>query len=118
MDFVAFVGEDKENWGQITALMSRLECEKVILVKNKNVVGFPDNEKTKSIEVDTSKSLSDVKNEILSKIKNEIGNEFDVSLSLASGSGKEHMALLAALLNVPVGVRLVIYTKSGIEFIS
>jgi hypothetical protein len=39
-------------------------------------------------------------------------------LSIASGNGKEHMAIVSALLSIPVGVRLVVYTKEGIEFIN
>lgn len=118
MDFVAFLGEDKENWGQISALMNRMDCEKVILVKNKNAESFPGNDKTIQIEVNSDKPLIELKNEIMEKINKDIGNDFEVALSLASGTGKEHMALLSALLTIPVGVRLVVFTKEGIEFIS
>ena len=35
MELVAFLGSDKENWGQIVALINRAEWDKIILVKNK-----------------------------------------------------------------------------------
>ena len=38
MNLVALVGTDKENWGQITALINRMECEHIFLVINKDVV--------------------------------------------------------------------------------
>jgi hypothetical protein len=44
--------------------------------------------------------------------------EFEVALSIASGNGKEHMALISALLSIPVGIRLVVYSKKGIEFVN
>lgn len=118
MEFVAFVGTDKENWGQITALMNRLECESIFLVMNKDVSGFPTNEKSQIIRVDSSQGISDLKNQIIEKLKPKLKGDFESAVSLASGSGKEHMAFLAALLSVPVGVRIAVYTKGGVQFIT
>lgn len=118
MEFVAFVGQDKENWGQITALVNRLEAERNILVISKNVEGFPTNERCEIISIDSGKPLAQMQEELLKKLKEKLSGDFEVSLSLASGNGKEHMALLSALLNVPVGVKIVVYTKEGIQFLS
>ena len=38
----------------------------------------------------------------------------EVALSIASGNGKEHMALQSALLGIPVGIRFTALTKTGI----
>ena len=119
MEFVVFLGDDKENWGQVTALINRLlDCEKVILVKNKSSPSFPTTEKCRTITIDSTKPLLQLKQELTEKLKQEISREFEVVLSLASGNGKEHMALLSALLSVPVGIKLVAYTKQGIEFLT
>ncbi len=118
MKLVAFLGDDKENWGQITALINRTDADGIILIKNKSAEAFPANEKCEVINVNSEKPLVELKKEIMDKLKIKIEREFDVCLSIASGNGKEHMALLAALLSIPVGVRFVIYTKNGIEFIS
>lgn len=119
MEFVAFVGEDKENWGQVTALINRLDdCEKVVLVMNKKVSGFPTNKKCDSVEVDCTNSLIELKQEIMDKVREKLSGEFEVALSLASGKGKEHMALIGALINIPVGIRLVVFTKEGVKFVS
>ncbi len=40
----------------------------------------------------------------------------EVALSIASGEGREHMALISALLSIPVGVRFTALTKEGIIF--
>ncbi len=118
MELVAFIGTDKENWGQITALSNRIDSEKIFLVKNKEVSGFPENNKSEIISVDSSSSLFELKNEILEKLKSKLNNDFEVAVSLASGNGKEHMALISALLSIPVGIRLVAYTKEGIQFVN
>lgn len=118
MEFVAFVGNDQETWGQITALLNRLEYDTAVLVVAKQAAGYPTNEKTQIINIDSEQSMSALRDELASKLKKVIGGEFEVMLSLASGTGKEHMALLSALLNLPVGVKLVVYTKEGVQFLS
>lgn len=121
MEFIAFLGEDKENWGQITAIMNRIETEKIILIKNNNVSDFPDlknNEKVETIRVDSSLPLMQLKQYLVEKLKPLLSGEFDVALSIASGTGKEHMALVSALLTIPVGIRLVVYTREGIQYIN
>ena len=55
---------------------------------------------------------------IISEIKNELNGKLsitDVALNLASGTGKEHMAILSALLQLGVGIRLIGVTKEGIQ---
>ena len=54
-----------------------------------------------------------LKKELASKLKGKINN-LEVALSIASGSGKEHMALQSALLSLPVGVRFTALTKDGV----
>ena len=41
----------------------------------------------------------------------------EVALSIASGDGKEHMALVSALINLPVGIRFAALTKQGVIFL-
>ena len=118
MDFVAFLGKDKENWGQVVALLKRMEYGRAFIVKAKGTDNFPGDEKTEVIEINSDKPLLDLKRDIMDKLKDHLRDDFDVSLSLASGNGKEHMALISALLSVPVGIRLVVYTKEGVEVIN
>ena len=117
MELVAFLGEDKENWGQVTGLINHGNWDKIILIKNKNSKSFSANKKSESIIIDSSKSLLDIKNDLIQKLKGRFSG-FDVNVSVASGNGKEHMALISALLSLPVGIRLVVFTKKGIEFIN
>ena len=46
MELVAFVGKDKESWGQIKGVINNIECERIILIQDKEVSGFPTNDKT------------------------------------------------------------------------
>lgn len=117
MELVAFLGDDKETWGQVTGLLNHGQWDKIILVKTKAAKDFPTNKKTESIIVDSSKSLLDIKLDLINKLKGKFSG-FDANVSIASGNGKEHMALISALLSLPVGIRLVVFTKKGIEFIN
>ncbi|MCH7568226.1 MAG: hypothetical protein IIA87_02285 [Nanoarchaeota archaeon] len=116
MELIAFIGNDKETWGQVTGLINRGNWDKIILVKTKTAKSYPTPKSAESIIIDSSKSLIDIKKDLMNKLKGKF-SEFDACLSIASGNGKEHMALISALLSLPVGIRLVVFTKKGIEFI-
>jgi hypothetical protein len=56
--------------------------------------------------------MEEIRKKLHGKIK---GTE--VALSIASGEGKDHMALISALLNLPAGIRFTVLTKDGIVFL-
>lgn len=118
MNLVALIGKDNLGYGQVAALLNRFEAEKIILVKDKSVTEFPSNESSELIEVNFDSDLVSLKNEMESKLQKSLNKDFEVALSLASGTGKEHMAIISALLSIPVGVKIVACTKNGIEFLS
>ena len=117
MQLVAFLGKDKESWGQVSALINKGKWDKVIIVKSKDVDEFPADVGA-TIKVNVEQPISDLKEEFMSKLKDKLAGDLEVCLSIASGNGKEHMALISALLSIPVGVRLVAFTKNGVEFIN
>jgi len=119
MDLVAFIGKDKENLGQVTALVNKIECDKILLIKDKTTPKpLFNSEKITFIDVDTTKTLIDLKEEMKTKLKEKLNSEFEVALSIAAGTGKDHMALISALLSAPVGIKIVAYTKKGVEFLT
>jgi hypothetical protein len=117
---VALLSKGEGTWGQIAGLIKKGKWDKIILIgtsfaKNFNIEGA----EYEMIEVDLGKPLSLLKKEILEKLKPKLDNDFnsEVVLSIASGDGKEHMALISALLSIPVGVRFTALTKEGIIFL-
>jgi hypothetical protein len=117
MELVAFLGNDKQSWGQVTGLINKGEWDKIVLLKTKDSESFPSSKEAHSIVIDTSKPLTELKSEIMNKLRGKFSG-FDVNLSIASGNGKEHMAIISALLSLPVGLRLVAFTKKGVEIIN
>ncbi len=98
-------------------MINRGDWEKIILVKSKSSENYDSPKEADIVLVDTSKPLLELKEDIINKLRKKFEG-FDVQVSIASGNGKEHMALISALLSIPVGIRLVVFTKKGIEFIN
>ncbi len=117
MELVAFLGSDKDTWAQVTGLINHGNWDKIILLKNKSADSYASPRKAELISINSGLSLTELKKEIMNKLKGKL-SELEAALSIASGNGKEHMALISALLSLPVGVRLVVFTKSGVEFVN
>ena len=117
MELIALLSTGKGSWGQVAGLMKKGEWEKIIVVgpsfaKDFQVSGIPFD----FIEFDSNKSLISLKKEFQKKLQGKFDG-LEVALSIASGNGKEHMALQSALLSLPVGVRFTALTKDGVVFL-
>jgi D-ribose pyranose/furanose isomerase RbsD len=118
MKLVAYINQDASTYGQLSALINRMGAEQILIVKDKSTPMPFSSPICKAIDVDSSKDLLSFKDEIQNALKPHLKEDFEVALSIASGNGKEHMALISALLNLPVGIKLTAFTKQGVEFIS
>jgi len=116
-ELVALLSTGKGTWGQVSGLIKQGEWEKIIVLGSSFARDFNIPGTTFDfIEIDTEKNLLQLKKEIQEKLKDKI-NGIEVALSIASGNGKEHMALQSALLSIPVGVRFTALTKDGVVFL-
>lgn len=113
MELVALLSSDKEAWGQVSGLISHGDWDKVILIGGDDSKEFTHEKKFELIKVDLNKKIKDLRDDLLNKLKGKI-NGTEVALTIASGGGKEHMALISALINSPVGIRFAALTKEGV----
>ena len=116
MELVALLSSGKGSWAQVGGLIKQGEWDKIILLGDDFSSQFKIQDKaevTEFIKVSLDKRLKDLKEEFLQKLKGKI-NGTEVALSIASGDGKEHMALISALINLPVGIRFAALTKEGV----
>ena len=116
MEFLALLSSGKGTWGQVAGLINRGEWDNIILIGSEFAEKFSLDKKHDFIKVDTSLSLVELKQELAEKLKGKFQGT-EVALSIASGDGKEHMALISALLSLPVGVRFTALTKDGVVFL-
>lgn len=114
MELVAFLGTGKGTWGQIAGVINHGEWEQIILIGNSFAKQFTVKKDFEFIEI-TASQIIDLKEEIMKKLNGKIKGT-EVALSIASGDGKEHMALISALLSLPVGIRFTVLTKDGLVF--
>jgi hypothetical protein len=64
--------------------------------------------------IDPSKFLPELVEDLKNVLKGKI-NGLEVGVNFISGSGKEHMALMSALQQLGIGLRLVALTKDGVK---
>ena len=113
MELVALLSTGKGSWAQIAGLIERGEWDSIILIGDDYARKFMPNKQSTFIYANLEQSIKDLRDDFIKKLKDKIKGT-EVALSIASGSGKEHMALISALINLPVGIRFVALTKDGI----
>lgn len=116
MELVALLSTGKGSWGQVAGLINRGEWEKILLIGDDFIKKFESEKKSEKIIIDTNKRIIELRDDLIKKLKDKIKGT-EVALSIASGEGKVHMALISALLGLPVGVRFVALTQEGIKFL-
>lgn len=113
MEFIALLSTGKGTWAQVSGLMKHGDWEKIIILGNDFAKQFTHEKEFEFIQVDLDKKLKDLKDDISTKLKGKF-NGTEVALSIASGDGKQHMALISSLINLPVGIRFAALTKDGV----
>lgn len=114
MELIALLSSGKGSWGQVAGVINRNEWDSIILVGDSFAKQFKSEKDFEFIEIKDN-PLVELKEDLMKKLKGKFKGT-EVALSIASGTGKEHMALISALLNLPVGIRFTALTKDGIVF--
>ncbi|MEM3127167.1 MAG: hypothetical protein QW331_03825 [Candidatus Woesearchaeota archaeon] len=112
---VAVLTTGKGTWGHVSALIKAEKWDKIFLITNKfgNEKYKPENNEV-VIEVDTNLPTPELAEQIKKALQGKI-HDIEVAVNFISGEGKEHMALLSALLKLGLGTRLVVVTKEGVK---
>lgn len=113
MELIALLSSGKGTWAQVSGLIKYGEWDKVIVLGDEFAKQFTTEKPFEFIRIDLNKKLQELKGEFQQKLKGKIDGT-EVALSIASGEGKEHMALISALINLPVGIRFAALTKDGV----
>jgi len=115
MELLALLSNDEQTWTQVNALIKHGEWDKIIIIGDSNARKFSSEKQFDFVQIDLTKKIVELKQEFLYKLKDKFEG-MEVALSIASGNGKEHMALVSALLSIPIGVRFTAFTKDGVVF--
>jgi len=115
MELIALLGKGEGTWGQVAGVINHGEWDNIILLGDDSAKQFTNKKDFEFMEINNNLSITDLKDEISKKLKGKIKGT-EVALSIASGEGKQHMALISALLSSPVGIRFTVLTKDGLVF--
>lgn len=114
---IACLSSGKGTGNHVLKVIEGMDWEKVFVVAPAEMRGsIPESPKIESIIIDINQTISEIAEVIKAGLRGKIP-DFEVGLNIVSGSGKEHMALLKAVLESGIGIRLVALTKEGIKSI-
>ena len=114
-DLVACLSSGEKSQSHVERLINGQDWSNVIIITNE--LGRKNFKSAKEIDwvvVDFQKPVFVLIEEIRKGLNGKI-TDFEVALNLVSGNGKEHMAILSALLKLGIGVRLMAVTKDGVR---
>jgi hypothetical protein len=116
-DLVAIISSGRGTIGHVAKVIDGETWEKIYIItfpEFKNEI--PKKENTEVIVLNREKMLIEMVEEIKTTLKGKL-RMMDTAVNFISGEGKEHMALLSALLQLGIGIRLVALTKEGVKVI-
>lgn len=103
---VACLTTGKGTWGEVNALINAAQWDKVFLVTAEFGTKFTASRPVDFVVINPDAELMQIRDMIFGQLKGKIVDT-EVALNVSSGSGKEHMAVLGAVLKLGFGVRLV-----------
>ena len=106
-DLVACLSTGKGTWETVVALIGSSKFEKVFLLTNEfGHEHFKAPENVELIKIDTAKSSKEISDFVQGSLKGRI-RDTEVAVNMTSGSGKEHLGMISAILKLGLGIRFV-----------
>lgn len=110
--FIATLGVGKGTWGHVSRILTDQQFDKIVFIGTDWVKeNFSLPKESEWVIINNRAGFDVIKDEIKSKLP-----DGELTLSLVSGSGKEHMALIAALKELGKDFKLVTLTGSGTKY--
>jgi len=114
-DLIAGLSSGEKSWAHLERLIKEQDWQNVFLITNESGKrNFKSQKQIEFIVVDFQKPIFELIEDIKKGLKGKL-KDLEVALNLVSGNGKEHMAILSALLKLGVGIRLMAVTKDGVR---
>ena len=114
---IACLSTGKGTWAEVSKIAQSLEWNKVFLITNQfGKENYAPGKNTELILIDSfpDTPTTIITDQIKKQLKDKIA-DFEVALNLASGSGKEHMAVLEAVMQMGLNFRLITINRNTVE---
>lgn len=113
-DLIACINDGKSHFGQVKGLIKNEEWDTIFLIASKDAKNnFTCEKEVIFIDIDPENSLKNITDKIQFDLKGRLSFG-DIAVNLIYGSGKEHMAVISAILKLGCGIRLTALTKDGV----
>ena len=114
-DLVACLTYGKGSWKEVIKIIRLENWENIYLVTDEFGVKTLklNDSRIKFVIINPKQEVSEIRESVFKQLRDKLKG--DVALNITSGSGKEHMALLAALLRIGIGIRFIVPGKEGVE---
>lgn len=112
---IACLSTGKGTWSEVTKIINSQPWSRVFLVTNAfGKENFKPGANTELILLNELAEASVMVEQIKTQLQGKI-TDFEVGLNLVSGSGKEHMAALEAVLELGLNFRLITLNNGQVE---
>lgn len=116
-DLIACLSTGKGTWGHVQKVIEGMEWNRIFLITNDAFKDkFNSSKEVEMILVDTKKTITEMATDIKKALEGKI-SDLEVGLNIVSGEGREHMAVISALLQLGLGIRLVVLSREGVRVI-
>lgn len=113
-DLVVCLGTDQKVWDYLRRLVEGEPWGSVFVVSPDANPGFSCSRPVRFVAVDVRSTLPELVEQVRRALDGKI-LDTEAAVNVVLGSGKEHMAVMSALLRLGVGIRLVAYTSEGVK---
>ncbi|MEK6812933.1 MAG: hypothetical protein AABX86_02345 [Nanoarchaeota archaeon] len=113
---VACLSTGKGTWKEVTAVMNQQDWKGIYLITNQfGKEKFTSLKKgTEMLVMDFDQDIVKIRDALKENLKGKI-KDTEVAVNISSGAGKEHMALVSALLQLGLAIRFVIPSGNTVE---
>ncbi len=116
-DLIACLSKQKGAFEHVKRVIEEIEWANVyIFTSEKDISSFRFNKSAEIIKLDLNSTISELSEFIGKRLDGKL-HDLEVAVNIVAGSGKEHTALISAILKMGFGVRLVALTPDGVKTI-
>jgi len=114
-ELIACLSPDRDMWGHVARLINDREWDNIFLIADDaGKTNFRVDKKAEFVVVDFKRPVFELIEDIKSSLKEKIKG-IEVAVNIVSGNGKQHTAIMSALLKLGLGIRFVAVTREGVK---
>jgi hypothetical protein len=114
-ELITILSTGKGTWADVAKLINNDEWSKIFIITNEfGKSTFNQKDNIEFVIINPDWDIDKIRNKIIEDLKDKIKGT-QIALNFVSGSGKEHMATLSALLKMGLGIRLITYSEGSIK---